>query len=169
VIDHIAMEILVCLEKEPFRPATSLAEALKVSVRTVLPRLHDSVGMKNYHLRWVPYPLTDDLKWMRVAKSEELLTVLQAMEEQGFHNLVTGAESWFYLDYCPATQWSVCADNVEPTAKRTIAARKFIVIVIFGIDGFHVVDVMPQGRSFDSEYFLEHVMQPLTDKFYPGG
>jgi hypothetical protein len=88
---------------------------------------------------------------MRVAQSEELLTVLQAMEEQGSQNLMTGDESWFYFDYYPATQWSVCADNVEPKAKRTIAARKFIVTVIFGIDGFHVVDVMPEGgRSIQS-------------------
>jgi hypothetical protein len=58
---------------------------------------------------------------------------------------------------------------VEPNAKRMMAARKFMVNVIFGIDDSHLVDVMPEGRSFDSEYFLEHVMQPLTHKFYPGG
>jgi hypothetical protein len=106
---------------------------------------------------------------MRVPKFEELLTVLQAMEEQAFQNLVTEDESWFYLDYYPATQWSVCGDNVEPTAKWTIAVLNFMMTVIFGIDGFHVVDVMPDERSFDSEYFLEQVMQPITDKFYPEG
>jgi hypothetical protein len=52
VIDYVDTQILVCFEKEPFRSATSLAEELKVSVRTVLRCLHDSLRMKNYHLRW---------------------------------------------------------------------------------------------------------------------
>jgi hypothetical protein len=50
-------------------------------------RLHNSLGMKNFHLRWVSHQLTDDLRQMRVAKCSELLRALEAMQRTHFATL----------------------------------------------------------------------------------
>jgi hypothetical protein len=71
-IDHFDAKIIGCMEREPFSSAYSLAEALDVSPATILCRLHDSLGMKNFHLRWIPYQLTDDPRQASVAKRAEL-------------------------------------------------------------------------------------------------
>jgi hypothetical protein len=61
-IHHLDAKIIACLEKEPFPWACLLGEALDVSPATVLSCLHNSLGMKNFHLRWVPHQLTDGLR-----------------------------------------------------------------------------------------------------------
>jgi hypothetical protein len=79
-IGHLDAKIIACLEREPFCSAYLLAEALDVSPATVLSCLHISLGMKNLHLLWVPYQLTDDLWQVRVAKCDELLRALEALQ-----------------------------------------------------------------------------------------
>jgi hypothetical protein len=80
------------------------AEALDVSIATVLSRLHNSLGMKTFHLRWVTYQLTDDLRQARVAKCDMFLRALEAIQRTHFRHIITGDESWFYLEYQHASQ-----------------------------------------------------------------
>jgi hypothetical protein len=75
------------LEREPFSSAYSLAEALDVSPATVLSCLHNSLGVTNFHLRWVPHQLTDNLRQMRVAKCGELVRALEAVQRAFFATL----------------------------------------------------------------------------------
>jgi histone-lysine N-methyltransferase SETMAR len=42
-----------------------------------------------------------------------------------------------------------------------------MLTVIWGIDGFHVVDLMTWQRSFNSEYFMSHVLAPMVTKVFP--
>jgi hypothetical protein len=49
-IDQLGAKIIACLEMGPFYSAYSLAEALDVSPAPVLSYLHNSLGMKNFHL-----------------------------------------------------------------------------------------------------------------------
>jgi hypothetical protein len=79
-IDHLDAKIITNLEKERFSSAHSLAEALDVPPATVLSRLDNSLGMNNFHLRWIPHQLTDNLRQMRVAKCGDLLRALEAMQ-----------------------------------------------------------------------------------------
>jgi hypothetical protein len=41
--------------------------------------------------------------------------------------------------------------------------------VIWGVDGFHAVDLMISQRSFNSDYFVSHVLAPMIAKVFPGG
>jgi hypothetical protein len=38
---------------------------------------------------------------------------------------------------------------------------------MWGVDGFHVVDLKTIAGGFDSEYFVKQVMVPLVQKIYP--
>jgi hypothetical protein len=46
---------------------------------------------------------------------------------------------------------------------------KVMLTVIWGIDGFHVVDVMPSGGHVNTEFFLTHIVDLLLAKVFPEG
>jgi hypothetical protein len=103
-IDFFDIQILSSLEKQPFHSAYSLAEILDVSQTTILNHLRDSLGMKLFHLRWIPTQLTEQLRASRIQKYQELLPVRERMEANEFRNILTGDESWFVLEYQPAVK-----------------------------------------------------------------
>jgi hypothetical protein len=57
--------------------------------------------------------------------------------------LVTGDESWFVPEYQHSTKWNVARDEVPTSVSQTIRMKKVMLTVIWGIDGFHVIDMMP--------------------------
>jgi hypothetical protein len=44
-----------------------------------------------------------------------------------------------------------------------------MLTVIWGVDGFRVVDLMASQCSFNAEYFVNHVMAPMIAKILPQG
>jgi hypothetical protein len=64
-LDDLDAKILAIFQKSPFESARSIAESLSVGRATVLRHLHESLGFKSFHLRWVPHLLSDDLHQKR--------------------------------------------------------------------------------------------------------
>jgi hypothetical protein len=122
---------------QPFSSAHSLAEALGVTPTTVLSRLHNSLGMTIFHLRWVPHPLTDDLRQVWVAKCDGLLRALEVMQQPHFRHIITGDESWFYLEYQYASRWSVSRDEVPQRVDPAIGTAIFMLTAICCVNRFH--------------------------------
>jgi hypothetical protein len=168
-INHIDAKIIACLERELFSSAYSLIEALEVSPATVLSHLHNSLGTKNFHLCWVPHQLTDDLRQARVAKCGELLCALKVMQRIRFRHIIIGDESWFYLEYHHASQWSVSRDEVPQRVGAAIGTAKFMLRAIWGINGFHLPDLMPSQCRFNAQYFVEHVVVLLVQTVFLQG
>jgi hypothetical protein len=55
-------------------------------------------------------------------------------------------------------------------ARKSEAAdrhQKFQLTGIWGVGGFHVVDLMTSERSFDSQYFVRNIMTPLIANIFP--
>jgi hypothetical protein len=46
-------------------------------------------------------------------------------------------------------------------------SEKAVSTVIWGSDEFHLVDMMPSEVSFNTEYFLTLIMDPLLAKVFP--
>jgi hypothetical protein len=44
-----------------------------------------------------------------------------------------------------------------------------MLTVIWGVDGFHVVDLMTSQRISNSEYFVSHVLAPMVAKAFSRG
>jgi hypothetical protein len=44
-----------------------------------------------------------------------------------------------------------------------------MLTVICGVDGFHVVDLMTSPRSFNFEYFMNHILALMAARVFPGG
>jgi hypothetical protein len=97
-----------------------------------------------------------------------LLTALEAAQRQKFHTLVTGNESYLYLEYSRATKWCVCFNDGPPRVKTTITLRKFMLTVTWGVTGFSVMNLMTTPSTINSVSFTEQIMTSLVDKIYPG-
>jgi hypothetical protein len=41
--------------------------------------------------------------------------------------------------------------------------------IILEVAGFHVTNLLISQRSFNSEYFIREILQPLVDRPFPGG
>jgi hypothetical protein len=76
--------------------------------------------------------------------AEQLLDVLQAQERCLFRDLITGDETWVYVDVKPGTIWLPA--NAEPSVrvKRTIASEKCILIIFWGIHWVHTLLLAPK-------------------------
>jgi hypothetical protein len=59
-LDDLDSKILAILEKSPFESSHSIAERLLVVQSTVLRHLHEFIGLKSFHLRWVLHLLSSD-------------------------------------------------------------------------------------------------------------
>jgi transposase len=44
-----------------------------------------------------------------------------------------------------------------------------MLTVIWGVDGFHDIDLMTSQRSFGSEYFMSHFLAPMVAKIFHRG
>jgi histone-lysine N-methyltransferase SETMAR len=104
---------------------------------------------------------------MRVAKCGKLLRVLEAMQRIYFHHIITGDESWFYPKYQHTSQWSISGNEVPQKVNLATGTAKFMLMAVWGVNGFHLLDVMPSQCRFNAQYFREHVMMPLVQMVFP--
>jgi hypothetical protein len=135
------------LDEQTFRSVHSTAEALGVSHSTILNHLRESLGMKNLHLRWIPHELTTSLPQIRMETCRGLVAILKAQEKNKFQRFVTEDESWFTLESHHSMKWGVSRDDVHQKEKLQIGTPKFMLTVIWGLDGFHVVDLKTEQHS----------------------
>jgi hypothetical protein len=56
--------------------------------------------------------------------------------------MITSNESWFYLEHQHASQWSVSRNEVPQRVDPAIGIAKFMLTAIWGVNGFHVRDLM---------------------------
>jgi hypothetical protein len=129
-VDFLDIQILSNLEKCPFHSAYSFAEILKVSHATILKHLHEALGMKHFHLRWIPHALTEQLRAERMNKCPDRRPLPERMEASNFRNIVTGNESWFSLELQQSTKWSTSREDVPQRVRQQIGTRKFMLTVI---------------------------------------
>jgi hypothetical protein len=54
-VEDLHSKILAILDKSLFKSSRSRSERLTVVQSTVLRHLHESLGFKSFHLRWVPH------------------------------------------------------------------------------------------------------------------
>jgi hypothetical protein len=83
----------------------------------ILNHMRDSLGMKLFHLRWIPDQLTEQLCVSGIQKCQELLPLLERMEANKFRNILTGDESWFMLWHQHAVKWSFSREDGSKRVK----------------------------------------------------
>jgi hypothetical protein len=122
-LDDLDAKIMAILDKSPFKSTHSITETLHTAHSTVLLHLHDFVGFRSFHLRWVQHLLMHDLreKWKEYAKA--MLPFLHAIERDGWYHYVTSDESWFFLNTPPRCILILLRDDVVTKPKLDIQSK----------------------------------------------
>ena len=160
VLDFIDSKILAALEMEPFHSTYTLSETLSIPRSTINDHLN-KLGFHYYNLRVVPYELTCEMKEERVRKATELLDILKVSKRKGFHRIITGDESWFFLSYDHKHMWSQSRDNLPEIIDTKIDTIKYMVTIFWNIDQLFIVNIMKDGEKFNSKYFINNIIKPL--------
>jgi hypothetical protein len=168
-LDDIDTAILRIVGKSSFESTRSIAHTLKMSHSAVLHHFHDVLIFKSFHLRWVPHLLTDDLRQKRKDVACEMIPYLDAASQDGWRNLITGDEPWFFLSQSPRRMWSVAREDVATIVRGDIRTTKFMFTIMSNPRGFHVINRLPDGIKMNSEYYITNVLTPLHEKFCSGG
>ena len=74
---------------------------------------------------------------------------------------MTGDQSWFRMAYDHSGAWLLPEDGNPRMNGSKIQIEKCMVTIIRGVYGFYVVDLLPQGVSYDSDYFIENILLQL--------
>ena len=168
VLDFIDTKIMAALEMEPFHSTYTLSETLSIPRSTINDHLK-KLGFYSYNLRVVPYELTCEMKAVRIQKAIELLDILTTNKRKGFHRIITGDESWFFLSYDHKHMWSLSRENLPEIIDTKIHTKKYMVTIFWNIDKFFIVDLMKEGEKFNSKYFINNIISPLKEIVYPQG
>jgi hypothetical protein len=116
-------KILATLDESPFESARSISERLRVGRATVLEYLNISTGFKSFHLRWVQHLLTDDLRQKWKEHANAMLPFLHIVQLDGWHHLVTGDESWFFLNTSRCRTWTLSRGDVATKPRLDIQSK----------------------------------------------
>jgi hypothetical protein len=60
-------------------------------------------------------------------------------------------------------------DDVPQTVKQEIGTQRFMLTVLWAVDGFCVVDSMPEWHSDNTQYFLDNILQAILRAIFPDG
>jgi len=139
------------LAERPFSTSRAIADIVGCSHPTILAAL-EAMGYKKFLSRWVPHELTDEQKAARVLMSRSLLATLTSLNPGRISSVITGDESWFYYEYPQEGRWARTREDVAPRPKRSIGAKKVMITVFWSTRGIHLIEALPDGETFNSEY-----------------
>jgi transposase len=159
----IDQAITLALNDEPFASIRQIARKTLLPRSTIYRHLTNSMGFVVKHLRWVPHNLSDDQKQMRISKSIDLLHLLNSMKHHSWRNIVTLDESWFYLATDYDSIWLPPAEAPPTREKKMISSPKLMLTIVWNPHGFHIIDILPKGAKFNSDYYISHILTPLAE------
>lgn len=99
----------------------------KIPKATCLQMSHDDLRSAKFYSRWGRYTLDTDHTEERVTLSHRLLQALRSDEEHDFTNVVTGDESWFFLETSVTPGWLRSRDHLPSRPKRNIEMEKCLI------------------------------------------
>jgi hypothetical protein len=86
-----------------------------------------------------------------------------------FRYIITSDESWFHFECQHASQRSVSRDEIPQKADLAIGTVKFMLTAIWGVNGFHLLDLVSSQCRFNAQYFVEHVLPSLIQRVFSQG
>ena len=152
------------LEGSPFMSAHALAEELGENRSTIRNVLKNHLGLTKLSLRWVPHELTPELKEKRLHGAKDLLERLSTLGPLQRNHVVTGDQSWVFLRNDPSEMWGKRNESTPVRVKRSRGDDKVMLTVMFSRKGILLVDFLPFGQKFNSQYMTSVVLSKLVAK-----
>jgi hypothetical protein len=162
-LDDLDAKILTISDKSPFEVESgrSMAEALRVAHSIVLLHLHDSISFRLFHLHWGPDLVTHDFREKREKYAKAILPFWHIAEHDGWHHLVTGDESRFFMNTSPPRIWTLSRGDVVTEPRLGIQSKQFMFTIISNPSSFYVIDRRPSDTNMKGNYFVIKMLIPL--------
>jgi hypothetical protein len=105
--------------------------------------------------------LSEGQKNQRVTQSRLLLDLIQRHPMADVTAIATGDKSWFRYVYLARTTEARSQSDVTSCLRSGIGTLK-VMITVFTETRLLVLKVVPKGRKFNQDYFLEEVIPSLS-------
>jgi len=161
--DNYAAEIEEMVEEHPYSSARHIASTLGIDHRTVRRTLTAVLHRKHVCLKWVPHELTDAVRRKRVGDARDLLEHLQGLGPIQANRLITCDQSWVFVRNQPDGCWIPDGETIPTRERRTIGDEKVMLTVLFSSQRIWVVNVLPDGQTFDSAYIVDEILRTLDE------
>jgi hypothetical protein len=165
-LDDLDAKILAILAKSPSEPARSIVGTLHIADSTAFLHLHDSLGFRSFHLHWVPYLLTYNLRGKRKEYAKAILQVLSAAECDSWDYLVTGDESWFCLNISSSRTWTLSRDHLVTKSRLDIQSKTIVSAIVWNPNSFSVFETLPNEIKMSSDYFMRNTFIPFEQAIF---
>jgi histone-lysine N-methyltransferase SETMAR len=162
---QISSQITTLLQEFPFHSTRSLADEVGVCNQTIANYL-ERMGYSFRVLKWVPYPLNSDNKKKRLQMCKTMIETLKTQQRLDWKYIVTGDQSWFYLEYMPNGMWCLSGSSPAISVRHTIQSQKYMITIFWNPHGFHVVEMLPDGEKFTAEYMTSVILAKLVEALY---
>jgi hypothetical protein len=118
----LATGIFAMLERPPLLLCRLIARHFRMAKTTCLRILREDLGLKKFHLRWVPHAIDSAQNRNRVTLSRRLLAILLQEREKNFMDIMTGDEASFFLHSPHDSAWADSRDDLPGRIKPEIDA-----------------------------------------------
>ena len=93
-----------------------------------------------------------------------MLKTVQKARSNSYIYFLTGDESWFYLQSVHDLIWLQRDEEPPVKEKKMIDSPKMMLTVFWNPEGFLISNVLPPHQKFNSEYFINQILQPIYEK-----
>ena len=156
--------IAMAIEEDCTRTVRDLAYDLDMETTMVHRILTEELQKRWVLTRWIPYPVTEGRKAIRVERITDMLEALKSRVVA--KNLVIIDEKWFYCRHLrPKNKigsWiSPSGDQIQ-TARRTPMDKKFMAIVAVTTRGHHFFKVLDRNQAVNSDLYISFLNEMQT-------
>jgi hypothetical protein len=126
--------------------------------------LHDDLGLKKFHLRWIPRALDLTLENERLLYSRQVFEALEQAKHDDFRRIMTEGESRFFLFYPRDSAWAKSRCELPSSTKQEFDIEKCLVSVLWSVNMIHSLLDVPRCMIFNTPFFCEQVLARLADE-----
>ena len=162
--DDLPSSIQQLLEENPRMSARVLAEELGENKSTICNVLKNELKMTKLSLRWVPHEPTQELMDKRFQGATDLYKRLSTLGPQQRNHVVTGDQSWVFLRNEPSKMWLKRGEEPPIRVKKSLGDEKVMMTVLFTRRVILLVDFLPIGQKYNSEYMTSVILPNLVAK-----
>lgn len=160
----LCLRIQQILEEKPYSSLRSIGDELNETNVTIYRYMTKYLHKVFKASKWVPHSLNLDQKKKRVEQSKALAEILIASKHESFRNVITGDQKWFNFYNGSSGAWLDIDQKPPQMVDGHISSKKVMVTIIWGVYGFFIVNFLPEGESYDSEYFISNILEPLSNE-----
>jgi len=136
------------MEENPFISQKKLERALSVHPTTIHRILVEDLILIRVNYRWIPHTLSPAQNDIRVSKAAVLLLELTECQ-RSWCNVITGDETWIYLDNPREFIWQHAGLERPTRIKRQIGSKKVMITVMWSAAGIQSISMLPVGTRFN--------------------